>query len=42
MIGIPGATAAVTAARRSRSSRQPVTLRLAPAATPGYLVFRGH
>src|ERR1022692_378729 len=32
---LPGATAAVTAARRSRSSRQPVILRVARAATPG-------
>jgi len=35
IIGTPGPTAAVTAARRSRSRRQPVIVRLARAATPG-------
>ena len=35
MIGMPGATAAVSAARRSRSSRHVVIGRVAPAATPG-------
>ena len=35
VMGMAGATAAVNAARRSRSSRQALTGRTAPAATPG-------